>query len=376
MSIHSEDESAAIGDDDPAGDNLPDELPPVEPPSAGFIVQLFFVPAVIVMAIVGVWALFGMVASGDQDIQRVLADTRSTNPHRRGPALHKLAQMLRADTALPPDQQQYVGNQQVAAAVAEALQHWINKVPASLKSKQEVLTTQNILTRALGWFDVPGAVGPSLLKALQIQLEPLSEDQQRQAVRELQQEVRKGAVTAMAKIANRALERERPLDDGNLVEELIAVSGSPDEEPVMRQLAAFALGLFRTERATRQLNALLLNSDANTRLNAAIALARQNSTEGFDEFKAVFSEASKPIAAEKEPNTTAEQRRRTAAAKTWERSIKIKNAIKAISGLADKLTPEQRAELTELITPITKSDPNSQTRFEARQVVQKLSEQP
>ena len=33
------------------------DLPPVEPPSAAFIVQLFVVPAMIVIAVVGVWAL-------------------------------------------------------------------------------------------------------------------------------------------------------------------------------------------------------------------------------------------------------------------------------------------------------------------------------
>ena len=42
-------------------------LPPVEPPSAGFIVQLFVVPALIVLAVVGVWALFGKIASSDED---------------------------------------------------------------------------------------------------------------------------------------------------------------------------------------------------------------------------------------------------------------------------------------------------------------------
>ena len=39
----------------PLGEDL---LPPVEQPSARFIVQLFVVPALIVMAIVGVWLSF------------------------------------------------------------------------------------------------------------------------------------------------------------------------------------------------------------------------------------------------------------------------------------------------------------------------------
>ena len=38
---------------------LPSQPPPVEPPSAKFIVQLFVVPGLIVAVIVGAWLLFG-----------------------------------------------------------------------------------------------------------------------------------------------------------------------------------------------------------------------------------------------------------------------------------------------------------------------------
>ena len=46
--------------------SLPD-LPPVEAPSAGFIVQLFVIPAVIVLVVVVVWLLFGKLAGGERD---------------------------------------------------------------------------------------------------------------------------------------------------------------------------------------------------------------------------------------------------------------------------------------------------------------------
>ena len=48
-------------------DSLPDDLPVVEPPSAGFILQLFMVPGLIVAAVIGVWALFGQISSSEQD---------------------------------------------------------------------------------------------------------------------------------------------------------------------------------------------------------------------------------------------------------------------------------------------------------------------
>jgi hypothetical protein len=62
---------------------LPEDLPPVEPPSAGFIIQLFVVPGLIVLAIVGVWALFGKLASGENDWQARLVELRHPNEHRR-----------------------------------------------------------------------------------------------------------------------------------------------------------------------------------------------------------------------------------------------------------------------------------------------------
>ena len=45
---------------------LPD-LPPVEAPSAGFIVQLFVIPAVVVAVVIVVWLLFGKLAGGERD---------------------------------------------------------------------------------------------------------------------------------------------------------------------------------------------------------------------------------------------------------------------------------------------------------------------
>ena len=48
-------------------DGLPDELPPVKPPSVVFILQLFAVPGLIVLSIVGVVSLFGTLATAKED---------------------------------------------------------------------------------------------------------------------------------------------------------------------------------------------------------------------------------------------------------------------------------------------------------------------
>ena len=75
----------------------PVDLPPVEPPSAGFIIQLFVVPGLIVLAVVGIWAMFGQLAAGEQDWTKLVAELSNNNEHRRWRGAHGLAQMDEAD---------------------------------------------------------------------------------------------------------------------------------------------------------------------------------------------------------------------------------------------------------------------------------------
>src|SRR5690348_13895689 len=57
-------------------------LPPVEPPSAGFIVQLFVIPAVIVAIIVVVWALFSWLAHTGSDPKAYVEAMKRDNESR------------------------------------------------------------------------------------------------------------------------------------------------------------------------------------------------------------------------------------------------------------------------------------------------------
>ena len=43
------------------------DLPPVEAPSASFVVQFFVIPAVVVAVVIVVWLLFGKLAGGERD---------------------------------------------------------------------------------------------------------------------------------------------------------------------------------------------------------------------------------------------------------------------------------------------------------------------
>ena len=74
-----------------------EDLPPIEPPSAGFIVQLFIVPLLIVSVVFGVYVLFAKMASSEADWRQLVTDVRSENPHIRWRAALGLSQLLEAD---------------------------------------------------------------------------------------------------------------------------------------------------------------------------------------------------------------------------------------------------------------------------------------
>src|SRR5919204_119894 len=70
-----------------------DALPPVEPPSAGFLVQLFLIPGIIVAIIVAVWLLFHWLAQMGNDPREYVRKLRS-NSETRWQAAVNLAGVL------------------------------------------------------------------------------------------------------------------------------------------------------------------------------------------------------------------------------------------------------------------------------------------
>lgn len=275
-------------------DDLPDDLPPVQPPSAGFIVQLFLVPGLIVLVVVGVWALFGRMASSEQNWQVLVEELKQPNQHRRWRGAMGLAQLLASDQRRGDDGDGLTTNPQVAKALTDLLREELD----SKTNDEANLKQQAFLARTLGLLDVPEVVLPTLQRAMN----PKTDASERM-------ELRKNAVGAVAVIAGRAAERDKA--DGStypgkrltklcefpsLVDDLMDVSNN--EEPLIRQIGTFTLGLFPTQASRDRLEALLGHSDDKTRVNAAVALARQKSTKGMPVFKAQFAAAAKKPVAE------------------------------------------------------------------------------
>jgi HEAT repeat protein len=309
--------------------DLPDDLPPVQPPSVGFIFQLFVVPALIVAAVIAVWVLFGKLASGEQDWEALLVELASPNDHIRHRAMNGLAQVLDTDRRLGDQGQHLSRNARIAQTLADELAQRL----ATPSSSESALSDEMFLSRALGAVDQPEIAIPPLIRGLQP---------------DVNVDVRKSAITSLALIAGRAQERASPLTDPKLAAALIEFS--TDSDPHLRRAAAFTLGLIDAPEVRQRLDVLLEDADWMTAVNAAIALARHGSTDGYPVFKEVF--AGKAVVDPSAPEEASASER-----------IILRNALKAVGDLAGSFSPEQRSELVEQLTQI--SNQHSETRIRA-----------
>lgn len=330
MSDSSEQVSAAI----PQRPELSNDLPPVQPPSAGFIIQLFVVPGLIVLAVVAVWALFGRIAAGEQDWRALVEELQSPNSHLRNRAMYGLAQVLDQDRRRGDQGQHLAANTEIATALADQL---TRELKANSSSKESV-AIQQYLTRAVGLLDAPDLTLPALRLSLD-------------STRDI--EIRKSGVASIALIAGRAFEKGTPLSDPQTVDALVELSA--DSLPLMRQTSAFALGLFKSEKADQQLHVLLGNNDWKTCVNAAIALSRQGNTDCLPVFKQALTQ--KPAEKSDELN---------------EQLLILTNVLKAIAMLAPKMNEADRAEFRDVLKPLTSDHADFRIRIDAQNAFQAL----
>lgn len=353
MSDSPDQDSAAL----PQRPELSDDLPPVQPPSAGFIVQLFVVPGLIVLAVVAVWALFGRIAAGEQDWRKLAQELQSPNTHIRNRAMYGLAQVLDQDRLRGEQGQHLASNPEIVRGLSDQL---VKELQAGSSSTESV-AIQQYLTRALGLLNAPdsargslpgatsateadrsGAAGlrqaaaASMNAALKSALEP---------TRDI--EIRKSAAASIAFIASRALERGEPLDAPELVQALIDASSA--QEPIMRHAVAWTLGQFRSADAVQHLQVLLGHDDVMTRINAAISLSHSGSTDGLAVFKQALTE---PAATSPEGQ--------------GEQVIIQTNVLKALADLGPKLGPNDKAEFRELVEKLLKTNTNPRVHIDAR----------
>ena len=230
-------------------------LPPVEAPSARFILQLFVVPAVIVAAVVLFWMVIESLARrSEQDPDEIVRALRSSSPVRFQTA-NELADMLR----LPDRYPKLKRNRELVQKLAALLDEQIEAGDDGDAS----ITMRMFLCKALGEFYVDDSL-PTLLKA---------------ARSDPDRDVRRQAINAMAVLAGELSNLKPPqyLESDELVDTLVALGDDPDE--LIRSETAFALGVAATApkadpRLALELEELADDPYTDARFNAAVALAR------------------------------------------------------------------------------------------------------
>ena len=317
----------------------------MQPPSAAFIVQLFVFPALIVMGVVAIWWGFGLIAAGEQDWRTLLQDLQSQNLMVRNRAMYGMAQVLDQDTRRGDQGHHLNQNREIAQAFSDQLMMELRRNSTS----KEAIAIQEFLTRALGMMTPFDITAPALHMALEPQRD---------------EEIRKSAVVSLSIVAGRAFERGEPLTAPDTVDALIQLSG--DSLPVMRQSAAFALGLFDSPEATHQLEVLLDDGDQIARVNAAVGLARHESMAGF----AVIRNSLKLPEAVAVPKDSTSQRAATSASD--DQFLVVKNILKVVNDLARKFSETQRRELIPLVDELSNKHPEIRIRIDAASALNSL----
>lgn len=343
--------SATTGDGSPERLS-PENLPPVQPPSAGFILQLFVVPALIVGAVILVSLLFGRLASNDTDWQRQVDEIKQSNVHRRWRGAESLAAMLKADALAGEDGEQLARNPELARQLVEQAKSLINNGAKSPEDSK----IETYLLHALGWLDSDEIVFPTLVEAMQ---DGRSLDS------------RFNATYSASNIASRRWGAAQPLADGILVEELL--SNSRDSDPALRRISARALGFCTPVVSQDRLVVLLEDGDSFVRANAAMSLSLQRSTRGLPVLEQILKstvETPDPLANYDRDDPQAEQR---ANAEEIDLRQKALNALRAIGDLAPQLSASEKGRVRPYVQSLADDFRDVKIQIAARDALQKLN---
>jgi len=316
-----------------------DSLPPVEPPSAAFLVQLFLVPAIIVGIIVTVWLAFHWLAQLGNDPEGYVRTLRRANEGRWQAALNLANDLrgpggaaLKADTKLAGD---------LAGILSDEVASGRPKFGGHAGEQSRTLS--GYLCRALGEFAVPEAAAPLVARARDTG-DP---------------ETARAAVEALAVLATNLSAADRTFPDAAAVTDaLLAASRSDDAG--LRSAAAFTLGVVGGAGADERLELLVGDAADDVRFNAAIGLARQ----GRDAAYATLAEMLALPDAPAEPGDEAAQSQR------YRRALIVVNALKGVGLLVDAgvMPPEN---VTQSLARLT-DDPVGDVRAAAVALAKKI----
>jgi hypothetical protein len=309
-------------------------LPPVEPPSAGFLVQLFLVPGVIVAIIVSVWLAFHWLAHLGSDPQAYLRTLRRGGEGRWQAALN-FANDLRG-----PGGEALKSDPALATALGEVLEEEI----ARGRSGEQAQQLKLFLCRGLGEFAVPEALPPLVERAAD------TDDP----------ETARAAVEAIAALTANMLAAGRQAAEAAEAAEAVQQASASDDAR-LRSSAAFALGIIGGEEAVERLLFMRDDADENVRFNTATALARLGREEAYDPLAEMLSLEDLPAG----PDEQSQSRR-------YKRALTVVNALRAVALVVDATATEPPGRITSRIEAL-RQDPVADVRTAATVVADKIT---
>jgi HEAT repeat protein len=310
-----------------------DALPPVEPPSAAFLVQLFVVPlSIVACGLFVVWGFYWLAQMGN-DPESYVRALRRNNEGRWQVALN-FANDLRGPggATLKNDASQA---RDLAGILADEVAS--GRPAGGGHTAEQSRTLCGYLCRALGEFSVPEAAAPLVARA-----EDAKDPQTAQA-----------AVEALALLAANLAAAGRSFDDpGSVAKALLAASQSDIRS--LRSSSAFALGVIGGADAVTRLEQLVDDADDDVRFNAAIGLARQGRTSAWPPLEEMLAM----------PDVAPAEGDQKAQAERYRRAMVVVNALKAVGLLVDDTRQPPPAAVASRITALA-GDPVSDVRASA-----------
>ena len=316
--------------------NPDDSLPPVEPPSAAFLVQLFLVPGVIVAIIVCVWLAFHWLAHLGNDPQAYVRTLRRANEGRWQAALN-LANDLRG-----PNGSGLKADVKLASELGSILDDEVG----SGRTGEQSETLRLYLCRALGEFSVPEAA-PALVRRVNANDdEPTTQ----------------AAIEAIAVLATNLQKAGRSFENrDDVVAAVLAATTSANSR--VRDACGFTLGVLGGERSIDGLLRLVGDPSADVRSNAALGLARLGQPDAYDTLSEMLA-LEDVYLDEKTPDDKMQSER-------YKRALVVVNALRGITMLIDATNEGPPSGITKKIEEL-QQDSVAEVRSSAKAVIKKI----
>lgn len=319
-----------------------DALPPVEPPSAGFILQLFFVPGIIVVVVVMIWLMFNWLAHKGND-RDAFVRALSRNNEARWQAAFNLANELRSE--------RHSGNPKLAndPELAEQLAGILDREIDSASTDENSITLRIYLCRALGEFKVTDGLS-TLIKAATTQRDDREAD------------VRRAALEGIAMLADNVgaddphFSTDEPLRDALL-------KAAEDPQSRTRATAAVAIGVIGGQQFLDKLHVMAEDTNPDVRYNAATRLAHHGDVAAVPVL-AEMLDADENAGVDLEPEIKM---------RSLKRALITVNALRASGQLAEKNHDADLSTLKAKVEKLLDSDATGEIRVEATSALRQLN---